>query len=171
MSNTLKSPMSNTFFTDEDKSIYFNFLEKYKEPINNRGFQAIYEDIGRPISEWLILMEDLEKLNINPLENVIGINSHFFEGSDITKMEIPERVLSIGEDAFRNCRYLSSVVLPNSLMSIGPKAFMDCESLTNIIYKGTCDEWRDGVYRGFLWKHLVPCNKVKCIDGEVELGV
>ena len=46
--------------------------------------------------------------------------------------EIPNSVTSIGEEAFRGCKYLTSIMIPNSVTSIGWGAFMDCSSLTSI---------------------------------------
>ena len=45
---------------------------------------------------------------------------------------IPNSVTSIGEDAFRNCKSLTSVTIPNSVTSIGDYAFCWCSSLTSV---------------------------------------
>lgn len=41
-------------------------------------------------------------------------------------------VISIGNDAFRNCSNLSSVIIPNSVTSIGNSAFLSCFCLASI---------------------------------------
>ena len=41
-------------------------------------------------------------------------------------------VTSIGEDAFRNCRNLTSITIPDSVTSIGESAFSSCLRLTSI---------------------------------------
>ena len=41
-------------------------------------------------------------------------------------LKIPETLNSIGNDAFRNCKALTSITLPNSLTSIGNGAFCNC---------------------------------------------
>ena len=41
-------------------------------------------------------------------------------------------VTKIGDNAFRNCRDLTSITLPDSLLSIGEFAFDNCQSLTTI---------------------------------------
>jgi len=45
---------------------------------------------------------------------------------------IPNNVTSIGDDAFRGCRALTSITIPNSVTSIGDFAFFYCTSLTSI---------------------------------------
>ena len=45
---------------------------------------------------------------------------------------IHNSVTTIGERAFDNCRYLTSIVIPNSVTTIGNCAFQSCTSLTNI---------------------------------------
>ena len=46
---------------------------------------------------------------------------------------IPDSVISIGEYAFRGCKFLTNITIPDSIVSIGYGAFLDCESLANII--------------------------------------
>ena len=41
-------------------------------------------------------------------------------------------VTSIGSDAFRNCRGLTSVTIPDSVRSIGSSAFRNCSGLTSV---------------------------------------
>jgi hypothetical protein len=43
--------------------------------------------------------------------------------------------MSIGREAFEDCRGLSSVTIGNSVTTIGDRAFYDCESLTEIYVK------------------------------------
>ena len=42
------------------------------------------------------------------------------------------KVTTIGEDAFRLCDNLSTVVIPNSVVQIERGAFCDCENLKNV---------------------------------------
>ncbi len=46
---------------------------------------------------------------------------------------IPNSVTSIGDRAFYNCDYLTSIEIPNSVTSIGERAFYSCSSLERIV--------------------------------------
>ena len=50
----------------------------------------------------------------------------------LTSIVISDSVTSIGENAFRGCSGLTSITIPDSVTSIGSGAFEDCTSLTNI---------------------------------------
>ncbi|MBR3868079.1 MAG: leucine-rich repeat protein [Clostridia bacterium] len=53
-------------------------------------------------------------------------------GNARTKYAIPVSVTSIGEEAFSDCKSLTSITISDSVTSIGEEAFSDCESLTSI---------------------------------------
>ncbi len=63
---------------------------------------------------------------------VTAIADGAFEGSECTTITVPESVISIGVDAFKNCTSLKTVGLPTSLSDIGANAFEGCVSLTSI---------------------------------------
>ncbi|MFR1987938.1 MAG: leucine-rich repeat protein [Prevotellamassilia sp.] len=53
-------------------------------------------------------------------------------------VNVPQKVESIGDDAFSNCKALTSITLPQGVESIGNEAFYYCDALTSIrIPKGT----------------------------------
>lgn len=55
-----------------------------------------------------------------------------FCGAAIQALELPEGVLSVGEQAFYDCVHLTSVSLPASLKSLGEEAFGACPSLKTL---------------------------------------
>ncbi len=51
-----------------------------------------------------------------------------------TSLEVPAKldslhVAGIGEDAFRECDFLQSVMIPDGMTYIGPSAFRNCPAL------------------------------------------
>jgi len=58
------------------------------------------------------------------------------EGSEITKVVIPDGVIALGDSVFSDFRSLKEVKLPSSLKIIGSNAFYNCSSLENIDLQG-----------------------------------
>ena len=59
----------------------------------------------------------------------------------LTKIVIPDGVLSIGTGAFENCSDLSEITLPDSIKEIKSKAFDWCAALKTVYFAGTEEEW------------------------------
>ncbi len=83
----------------------------------------------------------------------------FFDCTCLKKVEIPE-VVSIGRQAFHNCRSLESLVLPASLKSIGDFAFTYCTSL-ELVHLGT--PWAPSL--GYHMFDTVPDARVITLKG------
>ena len=69
---------------------------------------------------------------------VTAICAYAFDGSgNLTSMNIPDSVTTIGEDAFSICESLTSVTIGDSITTIGTHAFWSCDSLTSVYCKAT----------------------------------
>lgn len=59
-------------------------------------------------------------------------NKAFCGCYDLEEIEIPDFVLSIGEDAFADCINLKRIKIPSTVMAIRKRAFRGCSSLKRI---------------------------------------
>lgn len=91
-------------------------------------------------------------------------------GNQRTNYEIPDNVLSIGNEAFDSCTYFTNITIPEGVKSIGDSAFSDCINLNNItipdsvismgyrildntgVYNNSSN-WENGVL--YIGKHLI----------------
>ena len=64
-------------------------------------------------------------------------NNAFRNCKKLTSITIPNSVTSIGSGAFSGCENLNSITIPNSVTSIGNYAFSECKKLTSIIIPNT----------------------------------
>lgn len=82
---------------------------------------------------------DLEVLNVELPSTLKKIGDRAFAGgpkhaisATLQKINIPEGIEVIGEEAFKSCRELQQIVLPDSLIKIGEGAFSGCQSITSV---------------------------------------
>ena len=66
----------------------------------------------------------------------------FSNCKSLTSVTIPDSVTSISDFAFSNCKSLTSVTIPDSVTSIGEWAFFGCSSLTDVYYAGSEAQWK-----------------------------
>ena len=64
--------------------------------------------------------------------SVVTIGNNAFRDSGLTSITIPNSVTSIGNGAFQFCNSLTSVTIGNSVTTIGGFAFYNCTGLTSI---------------------------------------
>ena len=63
----------------------------------------------------------------------IGSNA-FWDGGSLKNAVFPDGLRSIEDGAFWNCRILTGVAFPNSLQTIGTRAFYSCIGLTEVTF-------------------------------------
>ncbi|MBQ4284344.1 MAG: leucine-rich repeat domain-containing protein [Lachnospira sp.] len=78
--------------------------------------------------------------------SVIG-DDIFAYRNDVVRVELPEGVVEIGNNAFENCERLEEVICPKSLKKIGEEAFADCINLKKVTY-GEAVEVASNAFRG-----------------------
>lgn len=65
-------------------------------------------------------------------EGVVTIGDGAFSGCEITSIEIPESVKFIGKEAFHNCSNLESIRIPSGVTEISDNMLRQCWSLTSV---------------------------------------
>ena len=67
---------------------------------------------------------------------------------EVTYMGRTRKVTNIGNEAFQNCRGLTSVTIPNSVTSIGNSAFQNCSGLTSVTIPNSVTSIGDSAFSG-----------------------
>ncbi len=103
---------------------------------NNITTDAMYDYVVHNDKIYLTKYKGSETEVIIPStidgKEIVSIGSMFNGNTNITSIEIPSSVTSIGSYAFEGCSSLTSIEIPSSVTSIGYSAFGNCSSL--IIY-------------------------------------
>ena len=109
--------------------------------------------------------EDANLTSIEIPDSVTSIGSSAFSSCDsLTSLVIPDSVTSIGQWAFYYCRRLTSVVIPDSVTSIDSFAFESCDSLTSVVIP-------DSVIRmGFAFEYCSSLTSIVIPDSVTEIG-
>ena len=95
--------------------------------------------------------------NVYLPDSIESIEEGAFENSGIEEIMIPNKVTYIPDNAFKNCKNLTIVVLPLSIIDISPTAFAFCPKLKNIECK---PEFR----KYFNKKLIIKKNNIKWQD-------
>ena len=80
----------------------------------------------------------------------------YANGKTNTSFAIPNRVTSIGDDAFAYCNRLTSITIPDGVTSIGEGAFLNCTGLTSITIPDSVTSIGEGAFGG--------CSNLESID-------
>ena len=79
-------------------------------------------------------------------DNVTEIGRYAFIGQDVKYIEIPNSVLTIGENAFSGCQMLDSICIPDATTFIGASAFYYCKAMKKLIIGKSVNHLGDGAF-------------------------
>lgn len=87
---------------------------------------------------------------------VVGIGDNAFrQCNGLDSIILPDTIVSIGNNAFENCSRLAAFKIPDGVKSIGEKAFSGCAEITEITMPDTLEKLGDLAFYG--------CEKVKSV--------
>lgn len=73
------------------------------------------------------ILESIEGVPVTTIEY-----KAFANRTDLTSVLIPDSVLYIGQDVFRDCKKMTQATISNNLETLGPYAFYGCSALTSV---------------------------------------
>lgn len=81
----------------------------------------------------------IDKVKIDGIDcTVVSIGANAFKGAkNLTSVTIGDSVTSIGKNAFAGAKKLKSVVVGKAVKTIGASAFSGCKKLAKVTFKGT----------------------------------
>ncbi|MBQ7819584.1 MAG: leucine-rich repeat domain-containing protein, partial [Bacteroidales bacterium] len=95
-------------------------------------------------------------------EKVTTIGDNAFSGcSNLTSITIPEKVTTIGDNAFSGCSNLTSITIPEKVTTIGDNAFSGCSNLTSITISENVTSIGDSAFVSTKWYDNQP-NGIVC---------
>lgn len=93
-----------------------------------KGHPAFYINCG---IKYYWNNQEITTLEIPTSVTSIG-NHAFYGGNGLTSVEFPSNLSSIGDWAFKGCSGLTSVDLPSSITKMGECVFVGCQGLTKV---------------------------------------
>jgi hypothetical protein len=89
----------------------------------------------------------------------------------LTKVDIPESVIRIGENAFKGCAKITSVTIPAEVTEIAAGAFSGCANLKTVLFKGGgVKKVEEETFAGCGFGKLVPPDGVEEISRRAFAG-
>ena len=90
---------------------------------------------------------------------------YYINDKEITSIEIPSNVTTLGQYVFQECREFTSLTLPSSITEIGEGAFEGCSGLTSLNLPASISEIGD-----FAFSDCSGLTSLTLPDGITEIG-
>ena len=77
-----------------------------------------------------------------------SIGRYAFANLAVSDLELPDSLVSIGQNAFEGCSAITEIVIPKSVRAIGEYAFSGCTSLVSVTVYGGLEELGLDIFSG-----------------------
>lgn len=107
--------------------------QEFIEALDTQNFPNAFSFLDKTEEKEKLFLV-IQKEGINPLNKFTVISSYFLERcNNLTHIQIPETVWSIGPQAFSYCKNLIEINIPNRVTTIDYGTFLGCANLREII--------------------------------------
>ena len=89
------------------------------------------------------------------------------KNEDATKLKLPEKVVKIHSDAFKDNDKLEYVKFSSTITEIGASAFANCENIETFEFPGSCSVWQE-ITKGTDWDSGIASYTIYCVDGTID---
>lgn len=95
------------------------------------GSGAMYDYTAEALAPWYGQLANITTINLPDGLTSIGAWA-FYDCDAISSISIPNTVTAIGNEAFYHCSSLTSLSIPDAVTTLGYEAFANCTLLTNV---------------------------------------
>lgn len=120
------------------------FINEHADIIRKHDYAELYDRC--PVYLRGKLSSALLAAKINFLSYLDKIPEYCFLRSDMTSIEIPDNIISVGNGAFNACMRLKTIVIPNGVAEIEAWAFANCATLINVAILGAIRDISYGTF-------------------------
>lgn len=108
--------------------------------------------LGSTSNPYLVLLKlkDKEVSSFTIHKNNTFILNSFYQCKNLSKLNMPKDLISIGKYAFYGCENLKEIILNDSLLLIDSFAFLDCYNLLKITLPSTINKIKFGSFANCL---------------------
>lgn len=114
------------------------------------------------IVDWLAFLSFGKGEQINTENYSIYIN-----GAIPEEIVVPDVILSIPTNAFRNFSRVTDITISSNVRYMGDNLFHNCSNLTNITYEGTMEQW-EKIDKTSEWAGNSTDFTITCTDGVLD---
>lgn len=118
--------------------VFYRLLSGRRASVVGYDPESLAYDVAIPEKLWIS----------DAAFDIVAIEEGAFADSEISDVVLPESLLSIGEGAFKNCRFLQNITIPEKVTRIERSTFEGCSSLSEAILPETLKAVGDYAFQG-----------------------
>lgn len=153
-----------------DRTEWAKIVREHLDLLNGFQLESLYDLIDPRDRNYLT--RAIIECGVNPLNKLLRKipEAMYYNILNITDVQIPSTIESIGLMSFADCKNLTNVIIPKNIKMIGYKAFYNCRNLKHIIFEGTMEQWHSAAANfDTNWNEKSLLKDIRCSDGTISL--